>query len=257
MNKNLEFFCFHLFFIFSTLFSYQVHAEYMTYGEIIESLENISKNKLESSEVLKEEFKSFQKTHGLSNQEDVYKEFVRIRMVFEATRDSGLWQLRWAVTDREPNSDAIWNQWQSYTKPKYLKDSEATATAVAECDELSALFAFIARGLGVKNVGLFWPTWNHTVAVWTTKNQAGSPIRIVVPTSQIFLSENATLGTNEFDPSIQKTIYNYSREDVKDNYKLPADLAEMMIHQVEKYGDQPSSYLQRKRNKLSQRLGGS
>lgn len=229
----------------------------MTYGDVIKSLEEIAINKLENSEVLKEEFNLFQRTHGISNEESIFKEFVRIKMVFEATRDSGLWQLRWSVTDKEPNSDAIWSQWQNHVSPKYLEENEATATAVAECDELSALFAFISRDLGVKNVGLFWPTWNHTVAVWTTKNQAGNPIRIVVPTSQIFLSKNATLGTNEFDPSKQKTIYNYSRKDVNNNFKMPYKLAEMMIHQVEKYSDRPSNYLQRRRNKLSQQLGGS
>lgn len=246
-----------LFFLVVISHPSQANAEYMTYGEIIESLEKIAEHKLEKSEVVKEEFQSFQKAHGLSNEESVFKEFVRIKMVFEATRDSGLWQLRWAVTDREPNSDAIWAQWQNYKTPKYFKTDEAVATAVAECDELSALFAVISRDLGVKKVGLFWPTWNHTVAVWTTKNKFGKDIRIVVPTSQIFLSETATLGTKEFDPYKQKTIYNYSRKDVKNNFRIPLNLAKMMIRQVEKYGDKSFSYLQEKRNKISKKLGGS
>ena len=52
-------------------------------------------------------------------------------------------------------------------------------SATAECDELSALFAFFTHRLGVDDVGLFWPTGNHVVAVWTVEGSEG-PVRIVV-----------------------------------------------------------------------------
>ena len=103
------------------------------------------------------------------------------RLLYEATRDAGLWNLHWTITDRPPNSDNIWRQWHAMGQPSAL-----SPTASAECDELSALFAFLARRSGVKGVGLFWPYPNHTVAVWELHPAERPTIRVVVPTSQIF-----------------------------------------------------------------------
>ncbi len=222
-----------------------------SYRALIDGLESVAKD-LESSKVLKEEFIALQTTHGLLDNEKNFRDFVRVRLAFELTRDSGLWQVRWAVTDQEPQSDAIWRQWQSVNQ---LKADQATA--VAECDELSALFAIIARDLGVKKVGLFWPTWNHTVAVWMAAGADGKEARVVVPTSQVFLTSNATLGTKIFNPYTQKTIYPYHRKDVSMNYKIPTSLVNAMIEQAKRYGGEPSSVLQARRNKLSQKMGGS
>ncbi len=235
----------------------QSPGQFVTYGELIASLEEIVNHRFENSEVFKHEFLELQKSHGVTSSEKAYREFIRVKIAFEATRDSGLWQIRWAVTDNEPNSDSIWNQWNRVSAPLYITEKDAEPTAVAECDELSALFAFISRGLGVEKVGLFWPTWNHTVGVWTTEDELGKPIRIVIPTSQIFISTNATFGTKEFDPYKQKTIYEYNRKDIKKDHKIPAMLAEMMIRQVREYGDKPSLYLQGRRNQLSKKFGGS
>lgn len=232
-------------------------AEFVTYEDVLNDLEEIAKNTLAPSLVIKREFLELQKSHGISDSEKMYQDYVRVRLAFEATRDSGLWQIRWAVTDKQPNSDAIWRQWNNLKNPEFKAESKAAATAVAECDELSALFAFISRGLGVKNVGLFWPTWNHTVGVWTAENKKGEPVRIVIPTSQIFLSATATLGTTGFDPYKQKNIYRYSRKDVTKDHKIPKALAKMMLTQVKKYGAKPSSYLQARRNRLSNQFGGS
>lgn len=234
----------------------QVNTSFMTYGELIKSLQ-ASINTLKKSDVIKYEFQELQKAHGISGSDKVYNEFVIVRTIFEATRDSGLWQIRWTVTDQEPNSDLIWAQWDKLTTPQYSEGKHLEPTATAECDELSALFAVIARDLGVAHVGLFWPTWNHTVAVWSTKNSKGKSVRIIVPTSQIYLSADATLGTKEFDPSKQKNIYKYRRKDVSKNHKIPMELAKMMLAQIEKYGHQSSSELQKRRNKLSKRFGGS
>lgn len=232
-------------------------SNYISYGELIDSLESVVEKDLVNSEVLKREFEDLQKSHGISNNQKMYHDFVRVRLAFEATRDSGLWQIRWAVTNKEPNSDLIWAQWNTLQSVNYHDENKLQPTAVAECDELSALFALIARGLGVKEVGLFWPTFNHTVAVWMAEDSKGSPVRVVIPTSQIFLTKNASLGTKEFDPYKQKTIYQYRRKDIKNNHKIPEHVAKMMISQVEKYGAEPSSSLQGMRNQRSQKFGGS
>ena len=234
------------------------HApDFVTFRQLMSELEEIARNNLEPSNILHDEFAKLQKTHGIAGDKRNYQDFVRIRLAFEATRDSGLWQIRWTVTNNEPNSDAIWRQWKNQTAPRYESEENAQATAIAECDELSALFAFIARSLGVKKVGLFWPTWNHTVAVWTSMDKRGKPVQIVVPTSQIFIDPNATLGTKEFNPDKQKIIHDYSRQDVAPAFKIPVPLARMMITQVNKFGSKSSEYLQARRNRLSKKFGGS
>ena len=231
--------------------------KFVTYRELLSELEKIAQNTFEPSKIIQDEFAQLQNTHGIAGDKKNYRDFVRVRLAFEATRDSGLWQIRWKITDNEPNSDAIWRQWQKHTIPQFESEETAQETAIAECDELSALFAFVVRSLGVKKVGLLWPTRNHTVAVWTSIDKFGKPVRIVVPTSQIFISANATLGTKEFDPNKQKTIYDYSRQDVALTHEIPEPLVRMMITQVKKFGGKSAAFLQARRNRLSKKFGGS
>jgi hypothetical protein len=113
------------------------------------------------------------------------------------------------------------------------------------------------RRLGVENVGLFWPVWNHVVAVWTVTDRHGKPVRIVVPTSQIFLDQDASLGTRGFDPWKQKTIYEYRRRDAKPELVLPAALARFFVERSWAAAHLPQSELQRARNDRSSTLGGS
>jgi hypothetical protein len=94
-----------------------------------------------------------------------------------------------------PNSDRIWKQWPTVVQPSPL-----TPTASAECDELSALYAFLVERAGVKTVGLFWPYPNHTVAVWVLHPGGAQTLRVVVPTSQIFLQPTDDFDTTKFDP---------------------------------------------------------
>jgi len=180
-----------------------------------------------------------------------YADYAYLRLLFEATRDGGYWNLHWAITDREPNSDAIWTQWRS------LRGAAPTGiTATAECDELSALYAFLARRGGVRNVGLFWPTSNHTVAVW---HVAASPreTRIVVPTTQIFLSQSDSFGTRGFDPWKQAKIYEYGRRDIADDARLPPALVAFFLAQNDKYARASGLSLQRMRQLRDGVLDGS
>lgn len=229
----------------------------VSYADLIREIKTYAST-LEESDVLRAEFRQLQSTHGLADTEAVFKEFVRVRLAFELTRDSGLWQIRWAVTNKEPNSDNIWAQWKAYSMESFLPGRVLPLpTAVAECDEISALFAFVARELGVKKVGLFWPTHNHTVAVWTAKAASGDEARVVVPTTQIFLDENAGLGTQGFDPYKQTTIYTYQRKEVSADTLLPLSLAQLMIGQMKAFAHLPAGELQQQRNLLSNRMGGS
>ena len=197
---------------------------------------------LESSSGMRSSFQTFTTAHHLSQDSIRYSDYVMARLLFEATRDAGLWNLHWSVTDQPPNSDRIWQQWKAGGRPSVLK-----STATAECDELSALYAFFAEREGVKSVGLFWPYANHTVAVWVLRPTAGPVIRVVVPTSQIFLAESDTFDTRKFDPWRQKTIYEYTRRDAPDSYQFPKPLFDFFLQQVDKYAGASDVTLQRLR----------
>lgn len=197
---------------------------------------------LESSSGMRSSFQTFIAAHHLSPDSIRYSDFVMARLLFEATRDAGLWNLHWSITDQPPNSDRIWQQWRVAGRPSVLK-----STATAECDELSALYAFFAQREGLKSVGLFWPYTNHTVAVWTLHPTASPTIRVVVPTSQIFLTESDMFDTRKFDPWRQKTIYEYTRRDAPDSYEFSKPLFDFFLQQVDKYAGASDATLQRLR----------
>jgi hypothetical protein len=197
---------------------------------------------LENSSGMRLAFQNFLTAHQLSPDSVRYSDFVIIRLLFEATRDAGFWNMHWSITDQPPNSDRIWSQWRAVHRP-----SPAEPTATAECDELSALYAFLVERSGIKSVGLFWPAANHTVAVWVLQPRAGPVIRVVVPTSQIFLEETDSFDTKKFNPWRQKTIYEYTRRDVPDSFELPKPLVDFFLKQIDIYGGASDATLQRLR----------
>ncbi|HEY6263560.1 MAG TPA: hypothetical protein VIW93_02050 [Candidatus Acidoferrum sp.] len=212
-----------------------------TFNQFVRRIQEKAKT-LESTSGMRSGFQSFTSGHNLPGESVHYSDFVVVRLLFEATRDAGYWNLHWDITDQPPNSDRIWQQWKSATKPSPL-----VPTATAECDELSALYAFLAERAGVKSVGLFWPAANHTLAVWTVHPVAAPVIRVVVPTSQIFLDENDRFDTKKFDPWHQKTIYEYTRRDVPDSFEIPAPLVDFFLEQTDNYGGASDDTLQRLR----------
>jgi hypothetical protein len=169
-----------------------------------------------------------------------FSDYVIAHLVYEATRDAGFWGMHWAITNQPPNSDAIWTQWRVASSPSFAKQ-----TATAECDELSALYAFLVERAGVHGVGLFWPYPNHTVAVWTLHPAPNSFVRVVVPTSQIFLTEADDFGTKSFNPWTQKTIYEYTRRDAPDSLEIPRPLFDFFVAQMKKYGGATDGTLQK------------
>ena len=184
-------------------------------------------------------FKSFTAAYKLSRDNISYSDYVVVRLLYEATRDAGFWNMHWDITNMPPNSDQVWKQWRGVKAPSVL-----TPTATAECDELSALYAFLVERAGVKTVGLFWPYPNHTVAVWVVSPKKGLPVRVVVPTSQIFLEVTDSFGTKKFNPWKQKTIFEYKRHDVADSFELPQPLFDFFLAQVDKYAGATDSTLQ-------------
>ena len=212
-----------------------------TVGQLVILLREKAKG-LESTSGMRLGFQSVLAMHKLAPESIRYPDYVVVRLLFEATRDAGFWNLHWAITDQPPNSDRIWQQWKNVKRP-----SPVESTATAECDELSALYAFLVERSGVKSVGLFWPAPNHTVAVWVVRPAAGPVVRVVVPTSQIFLDENDMFDTRKFNPWRQKTIYEYTRRDAPDAFELPKPLFDFFLQQVDKYGGASDLTLQQLR----------
>jgi len=193
----------------------------------------------ESTSGMRQGFAAFSIAHHLSPESVQYPDFVVVRLLFEATRDAGFWGMHWTITNQPPNSDNIWRQWESVRNPSPL-----TPTASAECDELSALYAFLAERAGIKGVGLFWPYANHTVAVWVVHPPDRPAFRVVVPTSQIFLDETDFFDTKKFNPWSQKTIYEYTRRDVPESFELPRPLVDYFLRQVDRYAGASDAELQ-------------
>ncbi len=186
----------------------------------------------------------------------LYLDYVRVRLAFEATRAGGLWGLAWRITDQQPQSDRIWAQWRGLAASRGA-DLPAI-TAIAECDELSALFAFVAHAIGLSKrsqVGLLWPAANHTVAVWVIEPGARET-RVVVPTSQVFLDGAQSLGTARFDPWAQKRIFDYRRVDAEPGTRLPAPLARAFVRAVREHVPQSQAALQGARNRREQAQAG-
>ncbi len=212
-------------------------------AELIAELDRVA-DEIAQSPAVRADYDALVAAHDLRDDPALFRDYVRVKLAFEATRDGGLWHLRWTITNEKPNSEQIWKQWR-----KASADPDAPSpTADAECDELSAMFAFVARKLGVRHIGLFWPQWNHVVAVWTVQSADESPVRIVVPTSQIFLTNEDSLGTTGFDPWTQKTIFEYRRRDVKDSHRIDAELARFFVQQARRHGGSSQLELQRLRN---------
>jgi hypothetical protein len=214
-------------------------------SELLSAIRAKSKS-LESAPAMRQGFQSFLAAHHLDASAVRYSDYVLVHLLFEATRDAGFWGMHWSITDQPPNSDQIWRQWKSVTSPSFTRQ-----TATAECDELSALFAFLVVRSGVKSVGLFWPYPNHTVAVWTIHpigSASAKPIRVVIPTSQIFLTDADTFDTHGFDPWQQKNIYDYTRRDAPDSFALPRPLFDFFLAETDKYAGASESALQQLRN---------
>lgn len=212
---------------------------------------------LAAAPAVREDWRRLRLRHALPEDDALYADFVRVRLAFEATRAGGLWGLEWRVTDRQPRSDAVWTQWAAAgavaaDAPPAATVTTATATtAIAECDELSALFAVVAHGLGLSRrsrVGLLWPTANHTVAVWAFDAPDGHEVRVVAPTSQIFLDGVQGLDTDAFDPWAQKTIYDYVRRDAA-RARVPAALARRFVAEARHSGALSRGELQALRNR--------
>ena len=228
--------------------------EVVPLSELVAEFDRIA-DELAEVPAVRADYAAFVAAHGLVDSEALYRDYVRVKLVFESTRDGGLWHLRWDITNENPNSEQIWRQWK---RAKLPEGEAGLPTAFAECDELSALFAFLVYRLGVRHVGLYWPQWNHVVAVWTVRSsEDAEPVRIVVPTSQIFLTDEDSLGTKGFDPWSQRTIYEYRRRDMKPSHAIAAELARFFVMQARRYGGLPQLELQQLRNERDAAMGAA
>jgi hypothetical protein len=187
------------------------------------------------SGALQSGFKAFAAQHHVdASSAELFHDFTKLWVVFEATRDGGWWRLRWDITDQEPSSVKIWKAWFRTPPPE---QSFAAASAVAECDEITALFSVAARRLGVRGVGLFYPTWNHVIAGWSPPAFAAQNVKdvVLIPTTQIYQACPATFDRTTFKPPRQ--VYEFPRVDIKDDVEMPVALATFLLEQVRGYAE--------------------
>lgn len=197
------------------------------WGALAQQVDALDKSSLGPS------FAAFAARHGADSSSDaLWQDFARLRLAFEATRDGGFWRLRWRVTDQEPSSNEIWKAWLRATP----SDHFSTVSTIAECDEITALLSLTARHLGVRGVGLFYPTWNHVIAGWSPPAGALPDGRVVlVPTTQIFQECSATFDETTF--KTPKHVYEYPRTDMRDERDMSHELAAFLLEQVRQYGE--------------------
>jgi hypothetical protein len=178
------------------------------------------------------EYDAFISRHAIADPPgSLLSDYVRLRVLNEAVRDGGIFRLRWAVTDQEPSSRRIWAQW---IKAPARQDF-GIASAVAECDELSGLLGLLARRLDIARVGLFYPTWNHTIAAWQP-SLAGKQrtVLVLVPTTQIFLGCGDSFDDTSFKTSRQ-SIQTYPLRDIGDTDVIPRARADWLISELHAY----------------------
>jgi hypothetical protein len=183
---------------------------------------------------LRSGFEAFAARHDVDpSTPRLWQDFRRLWVVFEATRDGGWWRLRWDITDQEPTSVVIWKAWMR-SPPEHAFASES---AVAECDEITALFSVTARRLGVRGVGLFYPTWNHVIAGWAPEALAkpGAKNVVLIPTTQIFQGCPSTFDETTF--KVPKHVYEFPKVDMRDATEMPPSLAHFLLEQVRAYGE--------------------
>ncbi|MGC4070612.1 MAG: hypothetical protein QM784_39270 [Polyangiaceae bacterium] len=181
---------------------------------------------------LHEAFQQFARSRNLDpDTPGLARDYMRLRILFEAVRDGGYWRLRWDITNREPSATLIWRAWQR----EPVDETFGHAWATAECDELSSLYSLLARRIGVDRVGLFYPTWNHTIAAWAIKSDSKQRQHLVlIPTTQIFLHCEDSFDTSGFKTQLSN-IEPYPRWDIRDTSLLPADTASFLLQQVRIY----------------------
>jgi hypothetical protein len=178
---------------------------------------------------LDQELTAFFRKHGMPEDNPrLIADTRRVRLLFEAIRDGGFWHLRWDVTNQEPSSRRIWRAW--IDNPVVTDFSAASATA--ECDEISALLGMLAGKMGVRSVGLFYPTWNHTIAVFAP---LGGKVKksglIQLPTTQIFLGCDAGFDNTTFKTDL-KNIEPYPNWDVRASTLIPGERANFLLEQL-------------------------
>lgn len=192
------------------------------------------KNVLDSSPSpgLDQELPAFFRKHGLPEDNPrLIADTRRVRLLFEAIRDGGFWHLRWDVTNQEPSSRRIWRTWSD---SPVVTDFDAPS-ATAECDETSALLGMLAGKMGVRSVGLFYPTWNHTIAVFAPL--AGKVKRaglVQLPTTQIFLGCHAGFDNTTFKTDL-KNIEPYPNWDVRASTLIPGERAAFLLEQLRRF----------------------
>jgi hypothetical protein len=91
--------------------------EHVTFAELVDALEVVAQQ-LEQEPAVVRDYEAFLAAHDLTDTPALFRDYVRVKLAFEATRDGGWWQLRWKITNQKPSSDRIWSQWADVHAPR-------------------------------------------------------------------------------------------------------------------------------------------
>src|ERR1044071_2943385 len=104
--------CVLAFFLLSVFGAARSASAEPTVARLVEALREKAKA-LEKTSGMQLGFKTLTAANKLQPGQVSLSDFAVVRLLFESTRDAGLWNLHWKITDLEPNSDKIWEQWRS------------------------------------------------------------------------------------------------------------------------------------------------
>lgn len=206
------------------------------------------------SPTLEREYPVFAGRHSLPVEDrTLRRDDRRLRLLFEATRDGGFWHLRWAITNQYPSSRRIWRSF--ITQPTTRQFAAPSATA--ECDEVSALLAMLARRMHVRNVGLLYPTWNHTISAWAPlQGRVKGTKLVMLPTTQILLECTAGFDQTSFTSHL-RNIQAYPGWVIRNNTALPAERANWLLEQIRDYAGASPELWSLVRAKRAHAMGSS
>lgn len=190
---------------------------------------------------MRQAFQSFTAAHHLPLESVRYSDSVTIRLLFEATTRAFGTCSGPSPTNRRIQAISGVNGTR-YRHPLFWSLLlRRNATNCLRCTP------FLLNAAALRVSAFFWPYANHTVAVWVLRPAGGPAIRVVVPTTQIFLEETDFFDTPKFNPWSQKTIYEYTRRDLPDSLQLPPKLFGFFLQQTDKYAGASDGTLQQLR----------
>lgn len=202
----------------------------LTWGKFLQRLAVLAEA-LEDDPEVRAQWQALVQSHGLADTPAAYADFSRLRLAHAAFRSGGWAGLRHAPELEDgaeaPDSRRLWQSWRQ----------EDLVTVDASSGELAALLAFVGRGLGVEQVGLFQPSDSLTLTAWGAPAAGGTGrVHVVLPSAQAFLDPVADLGDTTFQPRPGSKVATYTGQDLPPGALLPEVFVRRVLEGARRHG---------------------